>query len=150
EPKPLSFYSPENVYVDKAGFESGLVTVRRDLKNDFYGDLSHLAADVNGTDFGNMYFAADWSVIGPSTGTYMPILPMFARIYGYIKNTNVIISRIDDITWEQEAERNAVLGQALFYRSYWYYRLVHTYGDVPFISEELKDAKLDFHSHSRW
>lgn len=150
EPKPLSFYSPENVYVDKAGFESGLVTVRKDLKNDFYGDRSHMAADVNGTDLGNMYFAADWRAIGPSSGTYMPILPMFARIYGYIKNTNVIISRIDDITWDEEAERNAILGQALFYRSYWYYRLVHTYGDVPFIGEELKDAKLDFFSHSRW
>lgn len=150
KPKPLSFYSPENVYVDKAGFESGLVTVRKDLKNDFYGDRSHLSADVNGTDLGNMYFAADWSAIGPSSGTYMPILPMFGRIYGYIKNTNVIISRIDDIVWNSEEEKNAILAQAYFYRSYWYYRLVNTYGDVPFIGEELKDAKLDFFSHSKW
>ena len=150
KPKPLSFFAPENVYVDKVGFEAGLVTVRRDLKNDFYGDMSQMTAEVNGTDEGNQVFAADWTAISPSSGTYLPILPMFGRMYGYIKNTNVIISRIDNIKWDAEADRNAILAQAYFYRSYWYYRLVHTYGDVPFIGEELAEAKLDFFSHSRW
>src|SRR5690242_12358473 len=98
KPEPLSFYSPENVYVDKAGFESGLVTVRRDLKNDFYGNYGQLETDINGTDLGNMDWASDWNAVTPSSGTYMPILPMFSRIYGFIKNTNIIISRIDDIT----------------------------------------------------
>lgn len=150
KPKPLSFFAPENVYINKAGFEAGLVTVRKDLKNEFYEDRSHMAADVNGTDLGNMDFAADWSAITPSSGTYMPILPMFGRMYGYIKNTNIIISRIDNIEWTSQEDRNAILGQAYFYRSYWYYRLVHTYGDVPFIGSELAGAKLDFFSNSRW
>ena len=150
KPKPLSFYTPDNVYVNQAGFEAGLVTVRKDLKNEFYGDKCDMAADVNSTDLGNMDFAADWSQITPSSGTYMPILPMFGAIYGYIKNTNVIISRIDDIKWDAPADRNAILAQAYFYRSYWYYRLVHTYGDVPFLGKELTGAKLDFFSNSRW
>lgn len=150
KPKPLSFYSPENVYVDKAGFESGLVTVRMDLKNDFYGNYGQLETDINGTDLGNMDWASDWNAVTPSSGTYMPILPMFARIYGFIKNTNIIVSRIDDITWEKEEDRNAILGQAYFYRSYWYNRLIHTYGDVPFTGEEISGAKLDFFTNSRW
>ncbi|MCE5346638.1 MAG: RagB/SusD family nutrient uptake outer membrane protein [Bacteroidales bacterium] len=150
EPTPLSFYAPENVYVNKAGFEAGLVTVRKDLLNDFYGDRSHLCADTHGTDLGNMTFASDWNTVTPSSGTYLPILPMFARIYGYIKNTNVIISRIDDIKWSSDADRNAILSQAYFYRSWWYYRLVNTYGDVPFLGKELKEAKLDFFTHSKW
>ncbi|MEM9326011.1 MAG: RagB/SusD family nutrient uptake outer membrane protein, partial [Bacteroidota bacterium] len=45
--------------------------------------------------------------------------------------------------------RNEVLAEALFHRSYWYYRLVHQYGDVPFIGNEIQDAKVDFFSHSR-
>jgi hypothetical protein len=150
EPVPLSFYAPENVYVNKAGFEAGLVTVRKDLLNDYYGNRSHLCSDHHGTDLGNMTFAADWSTVTPSSGTYLPILPMFARIYGYIKNANVIISRINDIQWTSDQEKNAILAEALFYRSWWYYRLICTYGDVPFLGYELKDAKLDFFSHSKW
>ncbi|MCO5235841.1 MAG: RagB/SusD family nutrient uptake outer membrane protein [Chitinophagaceae bacterium] len=150
KPKPLSFYTPENVYVDKAGFEAGMVTVRKDLKNDFYGNMGHMVTEVSSSDLGNQDFAADWSQITPSTGAYLPILPLFGKIYGYIKNTNVIISRIDDIKWSTQADRNAILAEAYFYRSWWYYRLVHTYGDVPFLGKELTGAKLDFFSNSRW
>ena len=42
------------------------------------------------------------------------------------------------------------MAEALFYRSHWYYRLVHSYGDVPWIGKELKEAKLDFYTNSRW
>jgi hypothetical protein len=153
KPKPLSFFAPENVYVDKAGFESGLVTVRRDLKNEFYGANCHLAADVSCVDEGTGsvgVIGSSWNLITPSTGVSMPILSMLGKDYGYIKNANVIISRIDNILWDKEEEKNAILAQAYFYRSYWYYRLVHTYGDIPFIGEELSDAKIDFFTHSRW
>lgn len=149
EPKPLSFFAPENVYVNKAGFDAGLVTVRRDLKNEFYGERNPLNADVVMSDI-SPDRSGDMTLLTPSTGPNMPFIPIFERIYGYIKNTNVIISRIDNITWENEADRNSILAQALFFRSYWYYRLVHTYGDVPFIGEELKAAKLDFYTHSKW
>ncbi len=153
KPKPLSFFAPENVYVNKAGFEAGLVTVRRDLKNEFYGVFSVLAADMACVDestgsVGNL--GASWSLITPSSGGYFPIINLMGNSYSYIKNTNVIISRIDNIQWDKEEEKNAVLAQAYFYRSYWYYRLVHTYGDIPFIDAELSDAKIDFFSHSRW
>lgn len=150
KPKPLSFFAPENVYVDKAGFESGLVTVRKDLKNDFYLEFNPLNADISSTDAGVIYWAANWDAVTPSTGTYLPYLPLFGRIYGYIKNTNVIISRIDDITWDNQGDRNAILSEALFYRSYWYYRLVHSYGDVPWSGEEVSGAKLDFQTYSKW
>lgn len=150
EPEPLSFFAPENVYVDKAGFESGLVTVRRDLKRDFYSDRSCLQLDHVTSDFGFGIGMFDYTVITPSSGTYMPILPLFERIYGFIKNTNVIISRIDNVEWEKESDRNEILSQALFYRTWWYYRLIHSYGDVPFIGYELKGPKLDFYTHSRW
>jgi hypothetical protein len=41
------------------------------------------------------------------------------------------------------------LSEALWFRAYWYYRLVHTYGDVPWVGEELKGAKLDYQSTTR-
>lgn len=150
KPEPLSFYTPESVYIDKAGFESGLVTVRKDLKNDFYGNRSNLMMEYVTSDFGFGIAMGDYTILTPSTGTFFPVLQMFERIYGYIKNTNVIISRIDDVQWDKASDRNEILAQALFYRAWWYYRLINTYGDVPFIGYELKGPKLNFYTHSRW
>ncbi|MDD3853784.1 MAG: RagB/SusD family nutrient uptake outer membrane protein, partial [Syntrophomonadaceae bacterium] len=107
--------------------------------------LEYVASDY-GYGIGN----TDWTIITPSTPGFFPVLSKFTQVYGFIKNTNVIISRIDDITWDDQADRNKILGIALFYRSWWYYRLITSYGDVPFIGYELKGPKLDFYTHSRW
>jgi hypothetical protein len=149
KPEPLSFYAPENIYINKAGFKSGLVTIRKDLKSDFYGSMNPLNGEVDASELACMW-VNDWFEVTPSTGTYLPYLELFERIYGYIKNTNVVISRIDNIKWDNEDERNAILAEAYFYRSWWYYRLVHSYGDVPFLGQELTGAKLDFYTHSKW
>ena len=150
EPDPLSFYSPEEVYVNKAGFESGMIALRKDLKNEFYGSRNNLQMEYVSSDFGYGLGLTDWSIITPSSGTYFPVLQLFERFYGYIKNTNVIISRIDQGEWESQDDRNAILSEALFYRSWWYFRLIMTYGDVPFVGGELMGPKLDFYTSSRW
>ncbi|GAB3162788.1 hypothetical protein GCM10027291_01180 [Telluribacter humicola] len=74
---------------------------------------------------------------------------MFNKSYEFIKNANVLISRIDNVKWENEAVRNRLLAEAYWHRAYWYYRLVHSYGDVPWIGEELIGAKLDFATYSQ-
>ncbi len=37
KPDPLSFYAPENVFVDEAGFESGLVRCRKEMNAENHG-----------------------------------------------------------------------------------------------------------------
>ncbi len=150
DPEALSFHDPDDVYVDKEGFESGLVTVIKDIKVDFYGNRNNLQLEYAASDFGYGIGLTDWTIITPSSGSYFPILPMFSNIYEYIKNINVIISRIDDIEWDGQEDRNRILGTAMLYRAWWYYRLITTYGDVPYIGYELKEARLDFYTHSRW
>ena len=66
----LCLFCPENVYVDKAGFESGLVTVRRDLKR-LYSDRSCLQLDHVTSDFGFGIGMFDYTVVTPSSGTYL-------------------------------------------------------------------------------
>jgi len=148
KPEPLSFFAPENIYVNREGLEAALVTVRKDLKVEFYGPGNTQGA-IAGTDEGGCAWLGQWSTVTPSGGGNVAV-GLINNIYGYIKNTNVIISRIDEIEWDNQEDRNTILAEALFYRSYWYYRLVHTYGDVPFIGYELTNAKLDFYSHSSW
>src|SRR5699024_5009811 len=56
---------------------------------------------------------------------------LFNIAYSSIKTTNILISRIDNIGWEEEDKRNRLLAGAYFFRAYWYYRLINSYGDVP-------------------
>jgi len=149
KPEPLSFFSPENVFTDKAGFESLLITMRKDLKNENTGTIPNLTMEFAASDLASPWSQLDFNNLTPNTDQYYRFLAMFTQIYTSIKNTNVLISRIDNITWGSEEERNGILAEAYWHRAYWYYRLVNSYGDVPFISKEIEGAKLDFQTHSR-
>ncbi|MCE6992639.1 RagB/SusD family nutrient uptake outer membrane protein [Dyadobacter sp. CY323] len=153
KPEPLSFYAPENVFVDEAGFESGLVNCRKEMNADNHGDraVHFLALDFMYTDLACSIEQCDFTKNTPSTvGSRSALQNLFLRSYVYIKNANTIISRIDAITWSDPAVRNRILSEAYWFRAYWYYRLVNSYGDIPWIGEELTDAKLDYKSTSRW
>jgi hypothetical protein len=150
KPEPLSFFSPENVYTDKAGFESLLITMRKDIKNENTSAMPNLTMEFAASDLASPWSQLDFYNLTPNTDQYYRFLAMFTVWYSSIKNANVLITRIDDIKWASEQERNAILAEAYWHRAYWYYRLVNSYGDVPFISQEIEGAKLDFQTHSRW
>lgn len=149
KPEPLSFFAPENIYVNEKGFEALLVTLRKNLTYDFTGNRNPIAMEHAYSDVAIALTQADFRRNTPSSVSDWPMLSLFNNVYGFIKNANVLISRIDDVKWEAEATRNRLLGEALWHRAYWYYRLVHSYGDVPWIGEELTGAKLDFQSYTR-
>jgi starch-binding outer membrane protein, SusD/RagB family len=148
EPKPLSFFSPENVYIDKAGFESLLVTMRKNLVTDFNGTSStnHLCWETQSGEEG-----AGWEL---NYSLFMVPGNLWSNslvtMYRFIKDANVLISRIDNITWDSQDDRNLLLAEAYWHRSYWYLRLVNDFGDVPFVSKEVTNVKLDYVTNSRW
>lgn len=148
-PDPLSFFTPENVFIDEAGFEAGLVTCRKEMNAENHGYVNYIANETSFSDLAVPLRQADWTKITPSSNIREPVLTFFNNTYGYIKDANTIISRIDDIKWDDENVRNRILSEALWFRAYWYYRLVNTYGDVPWVGEELKGPKLDYYSTSR-
>lgn len=150
KPEPKSFFTPENVFVDKEGFESLVITMRKDLKRECYGNMHYILLEHASSDLASPWSQLDFHNLTPSTSQYYPFLTFFTNVYKFIKNTNVLISRIDDIKWTNEKERNALLAEALWFRAYWYYRLINSYGDVPFINAEVTAPKLDFYTHSRW
>ena len=155
KPEPLSFFAPENVFVDEAGFESGLVVCKKKLNSESHGDTPNnfTAPEFGFSDLAVSPYQLDFTKITPSTGSdyfSAPIIGLFITVYEYIKDANTVISRIDDIVWTDQIVRNRILGEALWFRAYWYYRLINTYGDVPWVGTELKGAKLDFYSTSRW
>lgn len=149
KPEPLSFFAPENVYVDQKGFESLLVTMRKSLANESTGDLNLMYHQWAVAEGGVATLQLDLGRLTPNSDTYSQFVGQINSMYIFIKNANVLISRIDKVAWEDPSVRNRLLAEAFWHRSYWYYRLIHNYGDVPFVGEEILSAKLDFNTHSR-
>ena len=150
KPEPLSFFAPENIYVDKAGFEALLVNMRKALVSEVTGNRHLMHHQWNTTEAAVAFVQLDFTQLTPNSDRYSKYVSQINNMYEYIKNANTVISRIDDIEWENQEDRNQILAEALWHRAYWYYRLVHNYGDVPWVGEEVTSARLDFNTYSRW
>lgn len=160
EPKPLSFFAPENALIDARGMYAALTACERNMRYEWYGDGSPIITELV---FSEICVEGTTDKPGPAQNLNIQITPTsqlnsgdFNKIGWYwyegykgIKYANVVISRIDDATYKDEAERNAVLGSAYFHRAFRYYRLTQQFGDVPFIGIEVKEPKLDFYSTKR-
>ncbi len=146
----MSFFSPENVFSTPAGYEAALSTLRKDLTREQTSQKNFMAHQTMSSEIGVPNLLGDWKLLTPTSDTYQRFVDQINDIFVIIKNANTVISRIDNIVWSNEEARNRVLAEAIWHRSYWYYRLVGCYGDLPFIKEEVKGAKLDYRSHSRW
>ncbi|MHA4845936.1 RagB/SusD family nutrient uptake outer membrane protein [Flavitalea antarctica] len=162
KPKPLSFFTPENAYTDAAGMRAALVACARNARIEYYGDNPPILTEMV---FSEVTAEGTTDKSGPAQDLNLWITPDAATAYddadharlqfywreGYrgIKYANTVITRIDDATYKNEAERNAILGSAYFHRALRYYRLTHQFGDVPAVMIEYDYAKLDFFSTKR-
>ncbi|MDR2920031.1 MAG: RagB/SusD family nutrient uptake outer membrane protein [Tannerella sp.] len=158
DPEPLSIYTPENIYKEKAGLKAALIPLRKDIRTNFYGGASGnagpslLTYELMSSDYG----VAGQTTNGMGQNFDLSVTPTgvsgifyyWNTAWGPIKDANTIISRIDVPEWENEGEKNEVLAEAYFHRAYWYYLLVHLYGNIPFINKEHTAPKIDFYSHS--
>jgi hypothetical protein len=152
----LSIFTPESIYVDEAGFKGVLVTLRKNLRVDFYGEGGGLASELISSEIAisankqqDAIHNFDIQVVPTGTGNTYNFHEIWTRGYNQVRNANVILSRIEQGTFDSEETKNAIIAEAYFHRSYWYYRLIHLYGDVPFLNVEHTAPKIDFYTHSR-
>lgn len=104
-----------------------------------------LASSVNENNFvankfttGNWYSVTrngDWEV-GVNDDS------IIRRSYKAIRIANRVINNIDKVADITAEEKNLVLGQAYFYRSWFYYQLINRYGGMP-ILDRVFDAGED-------
>ena len=159
-PKPLSFYAPENTFVNADGFNAALIACLRNARHEMYGDTPPFISEgifsdiaVEGTtDKTGIHMDMPAVILPDANFNYGDVTKLgnyWTEAYNRIKYANVVISRIDNAEWKSQAERNNILGKAYFHRANVYYRLVHQFGDVPLILEEITQPKLDFYSCTR-
>lgn len=164
DPKPLSFFTPENTYNSYNGLKTGTDMLNRDVRYFDYYPTSFSADPcilseyffsemaVNGrTDAGNTPVDLT-ALITPSTnlkGNNSQINNYWTYLYKGIKDANTLLTRSETAEFENEDQRKEIEALAHFHRAFRYYRLVHQYGDVPFIVEEITDPRYDFYSTKR-
>lgn len=71
----------------------------------------------------------------------------WTRGYNLIQRANTVIDAIeksDPAVWPSEAEKNALLAEARFFRAYGYRQNVTLYGDIPLVDQVIDYAKTDF------
>lgn len=88
-----------------------------------------------------MYGQLDQFTTIPSNGI---ITAVWRNSYQAIQKANVVLNRIDNITYASDAVKQARKGEMKFIRALLYFNLVRLYGDVPLVTEETADPNKYF------
>ncbi len=85
EPKPLSFYVPENVYTDASGFEAALVTLRKELTFAVTGGKRYnMVCEWAASEAGVPTFQLDWNQTTPNSDRYYQFINHLTDSYEFI------------------------------------------------------------------
>ncbi|MDN5211709.1 RagB/SusD family nutrient uptake outer membrane protein [Fulvivirgaceae bacterium BMA12] len=158
--EPQSFFTPENALITADGMEAILFAAMDNLRAEYYGDGAPMITE---NIFSEVAVEGTTDKSGPAQDLNLLIVPdanlnssntnrigwFWREWYEGIKLANTVISRIDDAEFDDDAEKNAILGTAFFHRAYRYYRLTQQFGDVPLLLKEYTAPKLDFVSTAR-
>jgi len=159
EPEPKSFLAPENVLTSEEGLEGLLVNQNKMLRWEYYGGHMPILTEYYFTDIAVCAGASRESVwphnmvtqVVPTGGSWVARTPSYwSHAYEAIGAANRLIASVDNITnWSSEQAKNAMKAAGYFHRAYWYYRLVHQFGNVPVSLTEVQGPRLDFNTYSR-
>ncbi len=155
---PRDIIGPDNLYVDKAGFEAGLyglynlVRQERTGVNGSSNDITNTAAMIGVDNAYSLYPAggAAESVFNDFGTRMVPadgyMTTFFSYLYKVINSANTIINRAETtpgINWT-DAEKNAIVAEARLLRAWAYRHLVYLWGDVPLNLEESNGGTVRF------
>lgn len=146
EPDPASFSTTANFYESQAQFEAAV--------NGIYGRFRQAVADDdyrNMTDLRGPNITRHFDVNLPHTVAGIPQLDEFTmtlnngvvtrtwqRLYTLIKESNVVLSRIEGVEFTDSALQQRMIAEVLTMRSFAYWAAAQFWGDVPLILDEIR------------
>lgn len=154
--KPEAFLNSDAALVNKQGFESAIIGLHAGARDQYFGDdgsrvhAMQIGTDVATTgdptlsDFVNYptwLTPVQLSVINFWEWAYLKMIPRANTIIEYANRPTA--------SWTSEAEKNAAIAEARFFRAYAYNFLANTYGGVPIADRVYKENKTDFTRASR-
>ncbi len=156
--KPLSSLNADITLTSKAGFDAYLIGLVREAREEYtQDDNTYFITNFPGTDVGEdagaEYFTyRNWvSYLTPIRSevkanwswAYKDMLPQANTIIVYANKAE------SKKFWETEAEKNAVIAEARFFRGYTYNFLANLYGGVPIVDTISNSPKFDYQRATR-
>jgi len=156
--EPLDFLSTENLYSTVAEMNQAIYALHHEVRMAYYRGSRHQITILGGKGSDLSYDGENPAGSRWLTNWADKVLPTDNELVGYywersyqvIQYANVLIAAAeaipdDDPTWGGDANiKNAVLGEAKFFRAFSYRVLVYMYGDVPLLTEPISTVKTDF------
>lgn len=142
--EPQDFVSPGDYYNTQEQVESALLGVYATLAStSLYGN-NMLGRMGLCADLGYEHYANDSGTVGyhASAASDTKILTYWRDLYNGIGRANLLLANMDKAPMT-EAARNAIRGQALFLRAYYYFLLVVRFQHIPLILEVPQSMKED-------
>ena len=134
-----TFLSSNNLFEDVAGAKIALNGVYAGLADygylgsEYHHTLNWTSGMYNSNRDGSL---KDIAALNPSPNDKF-ITNLWAGIYRVISRTNNIITQLEEKDLGNPAQRDDILGQALFIRAYAYLDLVRIFGRAPLIIEPI-------------
>lgn len=150
---PIDFLAPEVAYNTLPGIKQGITGLHLSVRNFWYNaDEQYPILFGCGTDIcfygenpGGAVKMANYQVeMTPQSTVFQQF---WDRNFIMIQRANTLIAQMkaaDKSIWTSDAQKNAYLAEAMFFRAYAYRMLVILYGDVPLITEPTNSPKVDF------
>jgi len=150
--KPLSALNSDIVLVNNAGFQNYLVALSQSARQEMKIDDGTYNTYFQGTDVVTaagveFTFFKDYSTyLNPTTGSVSTIWNWAYTQMILRANTIIVYANKSESKsiWKTDAERNAVIAEAKFYRAYTYNLLANIYGGVPLVDTLYPGPKSDF------
>jgi len=148
---PKDFFSPDNSFLNKAGFDAAIVGLHDGIRNEMAGGDDQNEFSMNFyTDLWTdapvapTIVDSQWLNLNPTTSH-----PLFYWDWAYkqiIARANLIISRAENpnVKWETATDKNKIVAEARFFRGYAYSVLVNLFGGVPIVKEEIVKPRYDY------
>lgn len=155
---PIGSLNPDVVLTTKTGFDNYITALHVAAREEFAGyDALHGHVTMNmGTDVGTpalaTYNFVDYNVT--LTSTYQGVQYYWDWAYSrMLSRANTIITYAEkpEISkiWASDAEKNAIIAEAKFFRAYTHNVLANLYGGVPIVEQIFTGPKTDFVRNTR-
>jgi len=154
---PLSFLSPENTFIDKAGIQTTLDAAIYGIYDQWNGEGREVQFNGNMSEAQVVSKTDDQNALADLRAYFNPTVDnhnsggmnTYSYRDGYIRLAycNTVIDYIDNVEWAggtSDAERNHILGTAYFLRGFYYMQLTMQFGNIAFPLTLVTEARQDF------
>ena len=104
------------------------------------GDAGDIDGDIESD---NAVHGIKWAAGDVSRGIYDPAAMGWSGDYKAIRACNILLSKIDNIPDYDQADKEAVMGEARFLRGYIYFGLIQTFGGVPYVDQPVDLKEME-------